>query len=247
MAGLLLAVSLGSMSAARAAVVWSEDWNPANFTYSGTVTDGPVGNLTDRSGWLNASYNIFSSTGPAGQHGWTLGGSDFLVINTTAGSPALGEGALYLNECCNTGATGGGGATASTSITGLTSGKHYEVSVTFWGDNRPSDGSPGYQSFPGYYDLFVTLGGTPYTYQESDRYPGSSPPYVVDIGFWATGPAESLSLAQFSSDGSQQSPIVGLITVSIPEPATWAMMALGLGGLGFAGYRRTRKTATVFG
>ena len=28
-----------------------------------------------------------------------------------------------------------------------------------------------------------------------------------------------------------------------PEPATWAMMALGFAGLGFAGYRKSRKTA----
>ena len=42
-------------------MVWSEDWNPSNFAISGTVTDGTVGNLTDRSGWLNVSYNIFSS------------------------------------------------------------------------------------------------------------------------------------------------------------------------------------------
>jgi probable HAF family extracellular repeat protein len=27
----------------------------------------------------------------------------------------------------------------------------------------------------------------------------------------------------------------------IPEPSTWAMLLLGLGGLGFLGYRQTRK------
>jgi hypothetical protein len=46
-------------------VVWSEDWNPSNFAISGTVTDGPVGDLTDRSGWLNASHNVFSSAASA--------------------------------------------------------------------------------------------------------------------------------------------------------------------------------------
>ena len=78
---------------ARADVVWSEDWNPSNFAINGTVTDGPVGNLTDRSGWLNVSYNVFSSAAPAAQNGWTFTGSDFLVINTTTG-PELGRGAL---------------------------------------------------------------------------------------------------------------------------------------------------------
>jgi hypothetical protein len=30
---------------------------------------------------------------------------------------------------------------------------------------------------------------------------------------------------------------------AIPEPSTWAMMLVGFAGLGFAGYRVSRKTA----
>jgi hypothetical protein len=32
-------------------------------------------------------------------------------------------------------------------------------------------------------------------------------------------------------------------TANVPEPSTWAMMLVGLAGLGFAGYRRTKKNA----
>jgi PEP-CTERM motif len=35
------------------------------------------------------------------------------------------------------------------------------------------------------------------------------------------------------------------LTSSVPEPSTWAMMVLGFAGLGFAGYRRTRKVRTT--
>ena len=35
------------------------------------------------------------------------------------------------------------------------------------------------------------------------------------------------------------------IQVSVPEPASWAMMLAGLAGLGLAGYRPARKTAAV--
>jgi hypothetical protein len=31
----------------------------------------------------------------------------------------------------------------------------------------------------------------------------------------------------------------------VPEPSTWAMMLLGFAGLGFAGYRRSRRTAVA--
>jgi hypothetical protein len=35
------------------------------------------------------------------------------------------------------------------------------------------------------------------------------------------------------------------ISLSTPEPSTWAMMVLGFAGLGFVGYRQARKTATI--
>jgi len=45
-----------------------------------------------------------------------------------------------------------------------------------------------------------------------------------------------------------QGPLVQELDLTIatgaPEPSTWAMMLLGFGGLGFAGYRRWRKSAT---
>ena len=35
------------------------------------------------------------------------------------------------------------------------------------------------------------------------------------------------------------------VTASTPEPSTWAMMILGFAGLGFAGYRASRKAAAI--
>jgi hypothetical protein len=34
-------------------------------------------------------------------------------------------------------------------------------------------------------------------------------------------------------------------TSSVPEPSTWAMLALGLGALGYAGFRRASKTSVA--
>ena len=72
------------------------------------MTDGPVGNLTDRSGWLNVSYNVFSSAAPVDQNGWTVHRVGF-PGHQLDDRTQLGRAALYLNECCNTGVTGGGG------------------------------------------------------------------------------------------------------------------------------------------
>jgi hypothetical protein len=44
-----------------------------------------------------------------------------------------------------------------------------------------------------------------------------------------------------SPNGNTPPPVTG-----VPEPATWAMMLLGFGGLGFAGYRRARRSSNHF-
>ena len=38
---------------------------------------------------------------------------------------------------------------------------------------------------------------------------------------------------------------VDYVFAAIPEPSTWAMMLLGFAGLGFAGYRKTRKAVSI--
>ena len=42
---------------------------------------------------------------------------------------------------------------------------------------------------------------------------------------------------------SQTSDLNGFAPSAVPEPSTWAMMMLGFAGLGFAGYRKSRKSA----
>ncbi len=43
-------------------------------------------------------------------------------------------------------------------------------------------------------------------------------------------------------DGTMAEIVIG---TGVPEPSTWAMMLLGFAGLGFAGYRGSRKSATL--
>ena len=47
------------------------------------------------------------------------------------------------------------------------------------------------------------------------------------------------------TDGIRIYTSAGGLTVTAPEPSTWAMMLLGFAGLGFAGYRTSRKAGPV--
>jgi PEP-CTERM motif len=35
------------------------------------------------------------------------------------------------------------------------------------------------------------------------------------------------------------------VTAPVPEPSTWTMMLVGFAGLAFAGYRRSRRAASI--
>jgi hypothetical protein len=64
---------------------------------------------------------------------------------------------------------------------------------------------------------------------------------VFDVG------SDILSPTEGGNNVNYQDPLVsGAITVvAVAEPSTWAMMTLGFAGLGFAGYRASRKSVSV--
>jgi len=49
-----------------------------------------------------------------------------------------------------------------------------------------------------------------------------------------------VEISGVSGGGSLRLAVDGNVTATAPEPATWALMALGFAGLGFAGYRKRR-------
>jgi hypothetical protein len=66
--------------------------------------------------------------------------------------------------------------------------------------------------------------------------------------FFATGSSETLSFLATGTGGAPLPPFALLDSVSltaVPEPSTWAMMVVGFGLLGYAGFRRRRTAASL--
>lgn len=117
-------------------------------------------------------------------------------------------------------------------ITGLTSGQDYIV--TFWASKNPDGGDSlrtGTISFGG-----VSM---PFSYSDSSSLTNMMwAPY--SFTFTASGTSDLLSFAADGSAGCCYGPALDNVSVApVPEPATWAMMLLGLGAIGF-GMRRSK-------
>jgi len=103
----------------------------------------------------------------------------------------------------------------------------------FWPGNAPATASdfPGAGTFLDIYGLAFTIGG------------GT----VVDLfsnGIGFGPPGAVFGVAVVTSETTLDYVSAG-VAASTPEPSTWAMMILGFAGLGFAGYRASRKAAAV--
>jgi hypothetical protein len=70
----------------------------------------------------------------------------------------------------------------------------------------------------------------------------------INAGAFASGSAQASVDPVFSVPAGYSlefSPGVGNLASTVPEPPTWAMMLLGFAGLGFAGYRASRKSGAL--
>ena len=71
----------------------------------------------------------------------------------------------------------------------------------------------------------------------------SNPSASVDIADVSLVPLFFHGVEYLNPDGSAAAISTALSVTPVPEPATWAMMALGFAALGFAGYRAGKRAA----
>jgi PEP-CTERM motif len=108
----------------------------------------------------------------------------------------------------------------------------------FWPNGAPPTASDfdGAGGFLDIYGLMFNLGGDTVA-------PGT----VVDLFDNGVSPTTGMNYGGFGvavvTSTETLSYVAGGVTATAPEPSTWAMMLLGFAGLGFAGYRKSRKAA----
>ena len=126
-------------------------------------------------------------------------------------------------------------------ILGLTSGDRYKLTFELSGN---PDGPPKTKS------VDVSIGSVSddnflYTLSPSNK--DSNMLWQTETVTFTAGATNTLAFASQDVNSPFGPAIaeVAIVSAGIPESATWAMMVLGLAGLGIAGYRRTRPPVSM--
>ena len=78
-------------------------------------------------------------------------------------------------------------------------------------------------------------------YSNGDITAVGNPPVTPGPNFYGVVVGYTDPIKGFTPDYTS----AGGLIFNVPEPSTWAMMVVGFAGLGFAGYRASRKAAAI--
>jgi hypothetical protein len=197
------------------------------LTTSGTGTVGAWSDAADALSGANLSYYI-SIVGPSG-----LVPIDFTARGTLAQSYATGSAStqLYIEGDIDD--------QLSVDIWG-------QQSISLSGDQNPLTGSANAFTLSGTTEeaantqilVGMSIG---INVETNGPYPtGSASAYLDPIFYIDPTFPDASEYSIVISPGIGNSPVSG-----VPEPSTWAMMLLGVAGLGFAGYRNVRRKIAI--
>ena len=110
-----------------------------------------------------------------------------------------------------------------------------------YGDSAVFLGRVGAPRAPDLFDFYLSASdAAAFTFQ-ADYGP------VIGTGVFALNQFQNVTTSEGPLTISSSGDVLFYTTGAslIPEPSTWAMMLLGSAGLGFVGYRKTRKAVSI--
>jgi hypothetical protein len=166
-------------------------------------------------------------------------GSSFEQINPAAAT----LNSITLHAAANATWSGGAGTDINEATYTITlGGFHFSMTA-----EKEGNGSAG--AFIDFTDTmsadlsdFIGSGRVPTSVSVSDA--GGTAAFISST-FETESVTYNFTLISSSVPGTPIFPASPTLTLSVPEPSTWAMMLIGFAGLGFAGYRASRRATAV--
>jgi hypothetical protein len=242
---LLALLALGATAcagSAQASTLYFSLGGDGNVSVSGTLTIGPDSHA-DTSGIFGTPANQNGLGGPPPNYQGIVDPSNALAVIGISG--IFSDAALGI---------------ADATITGLVATNpqpHYDNDYTIPYSFGWYPGIPA--TAVSYDNLFYPGSGAPLTCLPTLTQPTFPGGYFDNYGVMFS--LSNGDVVDMYSNGGSGGPIYGVVvfsaatgpdytsagglTLNVPEPSTWAMMVLGFGGLGFGGYRASRKAAAI--
>ena len=264
-------MKLFTKSIVRAALAAAALFTGANALAVQFVSNGGFENLTNGAnhGTLYTDAVDWTVTSPGGTYGgkgysmfWDIAGVDGTGANDNngPGSPIVnlwgpGHDTMF-NNGLSASPTGGNffgsdsdnayAAAISQTVSGLTVGQTYRLTFDWAGAQLFYLNGAGFYG-DNWHSWVVSLGGQTQqtvTLQNQERHFTGWRSEVMH--FTATSATETLSfLSQGGPGGAPPIALLDSVSLTVPEPASWGLMLVGFGAMGFAARRRRSISVTA--